>query len=499
MPAVTPNNTSVTNFIDSSGVSQLLAGYLKIRAAREKEGRSFYVSDVSDADGNQYVDLVQEGGGVWGIALLGYTYILEKAGIRFFSLAGTSAGAINTMLLAAAGEKKAEKSETIISHLLQLNMFSFVDGKKDNWAITHWVKKIIQKFIVKTGYVKRLKYSFLIYMAILILLTFFCLAGSFFIALSALKWISTIALVFWVVGGAVVSFIIFRIKTLIKKGYGLNEGTEFYKWIENILKEFSINNLEDLKNSFNKVPTQLNVKWDQKRDENVIGKVKPPSSPMLIIVASDLTTGNKVEFPRMWDLYWQDLKNVPPAAFVRASMSIPFFFETYKIKVSPGLQTLQKTWKNHLNWQGAIPYEVALVDGGVLSNFPINVFYNAKYIIPRMPTFGIRLGDENENKANSLSNLGGYLGSLISTLRSTTDKEFLNKYKAFSLGVKTVDLTGHSWLNFFLEDKEKKELFRKGAQAAIDFLLAFDWPNYKDQRLDNASVLDDQKKNPNNW
>ena len=37
---------------------------------------------------------MQEGGGVWGIALLGYTYILEKMGIRFFSLAGTSAGAI---------------------------------------------------------------------------------------------------------------------------------------------------------------------------------------------------------------------------------------------------------------------------------------------------------------------------------------------------------------------------------------------------------------------
>ena len=227
--------------------------------------------------------------------------------------------------------------------------------------------------------------------------------------------------------------------------------------------------------------------------------VLPPSSPMLIIVASEISTGNKVEFPRMWDLYWQDLKSVPPAAFVRASMSIPFFFETYKIKVSPSLQTLQTTWKNHLNWEGAIPFEVEMVDGGVLSNFPINVFYNAKYIIPRMPTFGIRLGDEKENATNSLSNLGGYIGSLISTLRSTTDKEFLNKYKAFSLGVKTVDLTGHSWLNFFLDDQEKKELFKKGAQAAIDFLLAFDWIDYKNQRLKNAAVLEGQKENPNNW
>ena len=41
-------------------------------------------SDIVDAHGHQYVDLVQEGGGVLGIALVGYTYVLENAGIRFF-------------------------------------------------------------------------------------------------------------------------------------------------------------------------------------------------------------------------------------------------------------------------------------------------------------------------------------------------------------------------------------------------------------------------------
>ncbi len=493
------NVISVSEFIESSGVSQLLAGYQKIRAEREKEGRSFYVSDVSDAEGNQYVDLVQEGGGVWGIALLGYTYILEKAGIRFFSLAGTSAGAINTMLMATAGERQTEKSEIIIDHLLKLNMFSFVDGKKDNWKITHWIKNIIQKFILKSGYVKRIKRSLLLFLIVLFLLTFTSFIGSFFIKYAILKWIAAAAIFLWILGTVIIYFFIYRIKTLIKKGYGLNEGTVFYTWIEKILHQFSIKNLEDLKNHFNKVPATLKVKRDDKRDESVTGEVTAPSSPMLIIIASDISTGNKVEFPRMWDLYWQDLKEVPPSAFVRASMSIPFFFETYKIKVVPSLQKLQTTWKNHLNWQAAIPFEVEMVDGGVLSNFPINVFYNSKYIIPRMPTFGIRLGDENENKPNTLSNLGGYIGSLISTLRSTTDKEFLNKNKAFSLGVKTVDLTGHNWLNFFLADEEKKELFKKGALAAIDFLLAFDWPDYKTQRLENAAVLDSQKQNPNNW
>jgi NTE family protein len=62
--------------------------------------RPFFVSDVvGNKEDNrlQYVDLAQQGGGVWGIALIGATYILEVMGIRFFVLAGTSAGAVSMM------------------------------------------------------------------------------------------------------------------------------------------------------------------------------------------------------------------------------------------------------------------------------------------------------------------------------------------------------------------------------------------------------------------
>ena len=40
-------------------------------------------SNVTDDHGFQYVNLVQEGGGVLGIALVGFTYVLECAGIDF--------------------------------------------------------------------------------------------------------------------------------------------------------------------------------------------------------------------------------------------------------------------------------------------------------------------------------------------------------------------------------------------------------------------------------
>src|SRR5256885_8342189 len=46
------------------------------------------MSDVLDVNGRQYADLVQEGGGVHGIALAGYTYVLVKMGFAFTKLAG---------------------------------------------------------------------------------------------------------------------------------------------------------------------------------------------------------------------------------------------------------------------------------------------------------------------------------------------------------------------------------------------------------------------------
>lgn len=484
----------VPAFIKDSGAEKVLAS-LK----QSVGGKEFIISDVFDAEGNQYVDLVQEGGGVWGVALLGYTYILEKMGIRFFSLAGTSAGAINTMLMAATKPKNEEKTELIIDHLLRLDMFSFVDGKKNNWIITKTIKKLIQRLIVKPGYTKRVAAVFIILIS---LLTGLSLASFLTIILAKAKpvdFLAITALVLWLVVIFILALLISRIKFIAKSGYGLNEGKVFYNWINQILAYNNIYNLEDLKTKFCTVPPDLKVRRDEMRDAIVAGEILPPSSPMLIIVASDITTGNKIEFPRMWDMFWKSTSDVDPASFVRASMSIPIFFETYKIPVNIPFNSAVEIWKNHINWNGDIPDHVEMVDGGVLSNFPINVFYNAKYIIPRMPTFGIRLGGSGIQAAKKINSIPAYFSSLISTLRGTTDKDFINKNKAFELGVKEVDLSKYSWLNFFMSVEDKKAIFLKGAEAAAIFLEQFNWTNYKQERFNNSVVLEEQRKNPNNW
>ena len=93
---------------------------------RDQIDQKFF-SDVID-ETHQYVELVQEGGGVLGVALIGYTYVLEQMGLRFLSVAGTSAGSINTLLVAALGAPEEERSQKIIDLLANKNLFDFVDG-----------------------------------------------------------------------------------------------------------------------------------------------------------------------------------------------------------------------------------------------------------------------------------------------------------------------------------------------------------------------------------
>ena len=100
-------------FIDRSDAGKVIT---ELQTYFAKQPAGFKVSDVNDGH-YQYVDLVQQGGGVWGIALAGYTYVLEQMGIRFFSVAGTSAGAINAMLIACMGNKEEEKSTAIVGEL----------------------------------------------------------------------------------------------------------------------------------------------------------------------------------------------------------------------------------------------------------------------------------------------------------------------------------------------------------------------------------------------
>jgi len=402
----------MSDFTNNPTISSILG-----RAKKLKDDKSVHFSDILDADGNQYVDLVQEGGGVLGIALVGYTYVMENAGIRFFSLAGTSAGAINTMLMAGLGKIQDAKSEKILDVLSKKNLFDFVDGDKV-------VKKLLKKVLNKE------------------------------------KGIG-LALIF---NGV-------KIYKILKSKLGLNPGNDFELWIEQILKSSNISSIEDMTKLRNILPVGLKVRGGKEIDD---AKAK------LAIITSDITTHTKTEFPKMLELYWAHPENVSPKDLVRASMSIPFFFEPFEIDNIPNAgKENDKKWYEYARYSGPVPSKIKFVDGGMLSNFPINVFHRTDGGVPRMPTFGARLSVYRETYSKA-KNILGMSGAMISTMRQIHDYDFLLKNPDYSKLICRIDADEKfNWLDFNMSAERQVELFNLGAQKAIEFLEGFDWKAYK--------------------
>ncbi len=392
-------------------------------------------SDVIDEEGNQYVDLVQEGGGVLGVALLGYTYVMEQVGIRFFSLGGTSAGAINTLLMASADTVDKPKTVKIIEALANKKLYDFVDGP------------FFVKFIIKAFRTTRVNDSLF------------------------LKILKKILKIVWIIIWSLPVII----HLFIKKG--MNPGKNFKNWLVNVLKQNNVNTYSDLVH-VRELPESISIREG-------INNTKAGLQPKLKIIAAEITTESRVIFPDMDILFWEKDKNNHPADYVRASMSIPLFFQPFIIDVK---NLNERDWNEIVKFHGKPPAKAIFVDGGIMSNFPIDVFHN-RNIIPRLPTFGVKLGDDRDRVSN-VKPLMKFLMAIFNSARHVLDYQFLLKNKDFEKLIQKIDTGEHNWLNFSISDEDKIDLFKRGAEAADIFLRKFDWEDYKKIRADLLNKIE---------
>lgn len=397
-----------------------------------------YVSDLVDDQGHQYIDLVMEGGGMLGIALLGYIYLLEKLNIRFRGIGGTSAGAITAILLASCGPAHIVKSKILLEELLAKNFYDFIDGDHD-------VKDFLDSSLRPQHKLKS-----------------------------------------WKVG-----FKALQVLDNIRDDLGLNPGKNFRDWIEEILKRHNINNLADLQKHLDTPITQLKDKTGKP-----VRALETYPGIRLALIAADVTTSTKVEFPEMAELYWQQPESISPAEFVRASMSIPLFFHPYIVKNIPRSHRVLEIWRKYSPFKPQsithIPENITFMDGGVMSNFPINIFHQVNNI-PQSPTFGVKLGLDGQIAATDKPLK--LLGALFNSARSTLDYDFIKQNPDYSHLLTYIDIPKKfNWLDFNMSLDLKKELIILGAEAAKNFILTFDWPKYKDIRseLAKANIASDK-------
>jgi NTE family protein len=375
------------------------------------------ISDIVDADGLQYVDLVMGGGGVLGIALVGYTYVLEEVGIRFLRVGGTSAGSINALGLAALGTPDEKKSSRLLADLADLDVWSFVDG---NWA----AKSLIRDFLAGRSTLRK---------AVDVVIEYRSFAARL----------------------------------------GLNPGRVFRNWLAGLVARAGITTSGELLTRMRTMPTGLRL-----RDGGPL--TVDDADAHLGIVATDMTTETKAVFPLMAHLYWPNPAEVNPADFVRASMSIPFFFEPMRLTEVPQGPAAEAAWTDVVRNNRFPPPECAFVDGGVLSNFPIDLFHETGQT-PTAPTFGVKLGADAQPVPH-FDRLVQLTMAVFNSARHALDNDFIARNPDFRQLVCVVDTSKQNWLNFDLTPDDKVELFQRGAEAAVEFLRSFNWPRYKELR-----------------
>ncbi|MBO0865439.1 MAG: patatin-like phospholipase family protein, partial [Mycobacterium sp.] len=187
-----------------------------------------------------------------------------------------------------------------------------------------------------------------------------------------------------------------------------------------------------------------------------------------VVTVADLTTGQLVRLP--WDyrrVYGLDPDEQPVADAVRASMAIPFFYRPVTLTSATGLRS-------------------TLVDGGVLSTFPIDSLDRPDAKPPRWPTFGItvmpKLVEGVESalpKLRPLRLLGppSLLESLITTMLVGHDQTHLNEPWVSARAIRVVS-TNVSALDFGISRARLEALYDRGYDAAQRFLSTWDFPAY---------------------
>ena len=173
------------------------------------------------------------------------------------------------------------------------------------------------------------------------------------------------------------------------------------------------------------------------------------------VVASDISRGRMLVLPQDVHDYGIAPEDLEVALAVRMSMSIPYFFEPVKLKDS------------------------FIVDGGLLSNFPIELFDSAG--IPEWPTFGYKLvlsdnADPSQLVQHPISGPISELAALFFTAIEAHDAYYLSNDKFVrTIAIDTLDVGS---TDFNLTADKKEALYQSGVSAAKTFLDHWNFEEY---------------------
>ncbi|MFN8185994.1 MAG: patatin-like phospholipase family protein [Gaiellales bacterium] len=226
---------------------------------------------------------------------------------------------------------------------------------------------------------------------------------------------------------------------------GFYEGKTFHAWIGERLAKHGVTTFGDL------------VLEEFAED--------PRYRHRLQVIASDVTGRRLLVLPRDADKLGFDPDRLSVALAVRMSMSIPIFFEPVRL-VNP------VDGEEHI-----------VVDGGMLSNFPVWLFDSDGP--PAWPTFGLLLVEPNPETSvaarltrpdKGAHALVDYIKSLAQTMMEAHDRLYVEEANyARTIAIPTL---GVGTTEFDLPRERALALYESGRRAAESFLSTWDLEAY---------------------
>lgn len=241
-----------------------------------------------------------------------------------------------------------------------------------------------------------------------------------------------------------------RVISYLLRGKPLYTGDSFSKWMDRILSERGFSTFHDLSTSLD-------------------GRLK--------VVVTALPFGIKLILPDHADIFETPLTTLRPSFMTRASMSIPFVYRPIIMPLS------RSGWAEHCDRHlvNSFPKsqiqaikslrQLTMVDGGILSNVPIDLFsQNTK----NLPVFALRLYNnkgmiQKVYRQESAPRPLNLISSLFNAARGIRDREAIDiAVRERSVRNIWIDTESASWLDFSGRRSVALHLIRRGLSAVHD-------------------------------
>jgi len=238
---------------------------------------------------------------------------------------------------------------------------------------------------------------------------------------------------------------------------GLYSGEYLESWLAPILhEELGARTFADLK---------LPPDFDPGLDASDVQRYR------LVVNASDITRGRLTRLPWDYPIYGHDPDDQDPVDAVRASMSIPFFFEpvhidardaTVEVRLPGGdVGTVRFGGGKH-TW----------VDGAMLAKYPLHIFDRTDGRPSRWPTIGIKLSRYQTDFAvthhheSALAIAVRCLRTMMNGWDSSLEHETRSDRTIY------VDSGKLSAMDFDITSDQQDELFLSGVWAATNYVIS---------------------------